>query len=75
VREFAAAEIAAAFMLGAAPAITSAPQFRQTAPISPGDLTIVLLGMITIVVFGAVLIVLWNRFGARPAGTSTSRKS
>jgi hypothetical protein len=75
VRDCEDAEIAAAFMLGAAPAITSAPQFRQTAPTSAGDVIIVIVGIMAIVVFGAVLIVLWNRFDARPADTSTSRTS
>ena len=75
MREYEAAEIAAAFMLGAAPAITSAPQFRQTAPASSGDIIIVMLGIVAIVVFGAVLIIWWNRVNARPANASTSSKS
>ena len=65
----------AAFMLGAAPAITSAPQFRQTAPASASDIIVVIIGIVAIVMFGAVLIMLWNRFNARPPDSRTSRES
>jgi hypothetical protein len=61
-------------MLGAAPAITLAPQFRQTAPASASDIIVAILGIAAIVVFGAVLMLLWNRFNARPVPTDASRR-
>jgi hypothetical protein len=68
-------EMAAMFMFAAAPAITTAPQYRQTTPLSTSEIVIVIVGCIAIMMFGAILMMLWNRYTARQAATSASPKS
>jgi len=58
-----------AFMFAAAPAITSAPQYRQSAPVATGDVVIVVVGCVGILAFGIGLMVAWNRFNPPPDRT------
>ena len=51
-----------AFMLAAAPAITSAPQYRRTAPVAASDVLIVVIGCVAILAFGVALMAAWNRY-------------